>query len=646
MSTLTAQATTGTDATPHAQASMGNGGRAPLRVALVNMPFGSTRYPSIQLGLLQAILARHSIPATTHYLNLRFAARLGWEAYEVLCDPPCRFLGEWIFAQAAFGEGAPDTQELLEQSGDAVHRTCTQLGRDTAYLLELRTQEAPAFIEHCLTAVPWEEYDVVGFTSMFEQNCAALALARRLKERYPRLTTIFGGANFEDEMGLEYVRALPWIDYAVIGEGDEVFPALLQRLVTEEGAVELPGVARRGAAGVQFPGRAPLVRDLDSLPEPDYRDYFTTAAALEHPSASGAGVVHIMYETARGCWWGQKHHCTFCGLNALGMAYRSKSPARVLSGIHELAGRYNVYQFASVDNILDHRYIREVFGPLAAQHMDYAFFWAVKANLTREQLQAMGQSGVRRLQPGIESLSTHVLRLMRKGATAIQNVCFLKWALYYGMSVAWNALLGFPGEQPEDYDRQLAIMRLIPHLEPPGSCTRIFLERFSPNYAQSAELGIFNVRAERAYTAIYPCELDVDRIAYFFDYDAPGALPDATHEPLREYLRWWQGAWKQPRRPYLAYLRGAGRLTVLDGRRAAVGRPAVHVFDEPAALVYEYCSSTDHPVGPVLAHVREQGLAIDEARVRALLGEFTARGLMLEEDGHYLSLALPTNPNW
>jgi len=623
-----------------------NGGGNPLRVALVNMPFNSTRYPSMQLGFLQAVLAQHAIPATTHYLNLHFAAHLGWEPYEVIATHYDHLLGEWIFAGAAFGDGAPEPHRFLDTFTSDLGRVCSKLGRDTAYLLQLRREEAPAFIEHCLTAVPWEEYDVAGFSSVFEQNCAALALARRLKERYPRLITVFGGANFEDEMGLEYVRALPWIDYAVIGEGDEVFPALLQRLAAGEEGVELPGVARRGPGGVKFPGRPPLVRDLDSLPEPDYRDYFTTAADLKLPGTLLGSPVVVPFESARGCWWGQKHHCTFCGLNALGMSYRSKSPARMLAGLHELARRYNVYTFAAVDNILDHRYIRELFGPLAQGRYDYNFFYEVKTNLTAEQLRAMARGGVQYVQPGIESLSTHVLRLMRKGTTAIQNVRLLKWAAYYGIRAAWNVLLGFPGELPEDYDRQLATMRLIPHLEPPSGCTRIWLERFSPNYAQSAELGIFNVRAERAYACIYPRELDADRIAYFFDYDAPATLPDAAHEPLREYLRRWQKAWNEPQRPYLAYMRGAGRLTVLDGRQPEMGRPEVHIFDEPAALAYEFCSPTDHGVGPVLAHLRERGLAMDEAGMRGLLDELTTRGLMLEEDGHFLSLALPTNPTW
>ena len=36
------------------------------------------------------------------------------------------------------------------------------------------------------------------------------------------------------------------------------------------------------------------------------------------------------FETSRGCWWGERMHCTFCGLNGATMSYRSKSPRRAV----------------------------------------------------------------------------------------------------------------------------------------------------------------------------------------------------------------------------------------------------------------------------------------------------------------------------
>ncbi|HEY8132325.1 MAG TPA: RiPP maturation radical SAM C-methyltransferase [Thermoanaerobaculia bacterium] len=612
------------------------------RVALVNMPLASSTRPSIQLGLLQAILAGHDIAASSHYLNLQFAARLGWERYEKFVWRGYS-LGEWIFSRAAFGDRAPESQPYLDAFTDELASVYEKAQCGPDFLLQLRERDAPAFIDQCVDMVAWAEYDVVGFTSTFQQNCAALALARRLKQRYPRLVTVFGGANFEDQMGLEQMRAAPWIDHAVIGEGDHVFPMLLQRLAAGESCSELPGVASRVGDAVVFGGQAPLVRDLDAMPDPDYTDFFVAATALEVPEVV-KGDVWLPFETARGCWWGAKHHCTFCGVNGAGMAYRSKSPARVSATIEAMTRRYNSRWLEAVDNILDPRYINEVFAPLAERGERYEIFYEMKVNLTQAQLDTLAKAGVRHVQPGIESMSSRLLTLMRKGATAIQNVRFLKWAEAYGMAVNWNVLFGFPGERREDYEQQFAIIRLIPHLQPPLAIDRIWLERFSPNFDQAKEFGIQNVRPERAYTYTYPAGVDLQRIAYFFDYDAPDTLPREVHQPLLDHFDWWKSARKAKRAPFLGYMNSGGRVTILDARQPAA--PVVHVFEGRAAAIYEYCSPTYHPAPRILEHLRDDcGLDVDIAAVLADLATFVSAGLVLHEDGNYLSLAVPVKPD-
>jgi ribosomal peptide maturation radical SAM protein 1 len=618
----------------------------PLKVALVNMPFASSRYPSIQLGLLHAILTRRGHDARTYYFNLPFAASLGWETYELICRVQASLLGEWLFAGEAFGEWAPAPQSYLDRFAEDVQRAAERTGRDPAFFLDLRERVIPSFLQECLNAVAWDQYDVVGFGSVFEQNCAALALARLIKQRHPDVAIVFGGSNFEDEMGLEYVRGVPWIDYAVIGEGDEVFPALLDRIAAGEDIDGMPGVARRLPDGtVSFGGRAPMVRNLDALPEPEYGEFFRLAQQLELPRLTRGLSVVLPFETARGCWWGQKHHCTFCGLNGAGMAYRSKSPARALAGIDELAERYNVYAFEAVDNILDLRYIRDVFGPIVEQRKDYTFFYEVKANLNVDQLRELARGGVRQLQPGIESLNTHILKLMDKGTTGIQNVRLLKWARYYGIQISWNVLAGFPGERAEDFERQLEVMRLVPHLQPPSGIARIWLERYSPYFMKRDEMGITNIRAKEVYRYVYPPMLDAEQIAYFFDYDAANTVSDEAYEATSRYIESWQEAWKTADVPYLTYQRGAGRLIVVDGRE--VGQtPRVHLFDEHAARVYEFCGPTSHGAAQILEDLRRRGTPADSVTVQRDLDRFVELGLMLEEEGHYLSLALPANPNW
>src|SRR5207248_1132921 len=128
----------------------------------------------------------------------------------------------------------------------------------------------------------------------------------------------------------------------------------------------------------------------------------------------------------------------------------SKSPERVAEELAELSRRYESFDFFAVDNILDPAYLDGLFAGLAKEGAGYRFFYELKANLTREQLRTLRDGGVREIQPGIESLSTPVLKHMRKGITAIQNVNTLRWARYYGIQVNWAILWGFPGETEED----------------------------------------------------------------------------------------------------------------------------------------------------------------------------------------------------
>ena len=599
-----------------------------LRVALVNMPFSSARFPSMQLGLLQSILTQHGFSATSHYLNLDYAARVGWKHYEKLSDNTLCFIGDWLFARAAFRESAPDGMLYLRRFGRKLNKN------GATWLFREHEKGAREFLESCVTSAPWHQYDVVGFSSVFVQNCAALALARLLKERHPHLITVFGGANFEDEMGLEYVRVIPWIDYAVLGEADKSFPDLLSALAAGENVGERPGIAYRKDGKVVFGGHAPLIRNLDDLPIPNYDDYFLTAARLHMPNALVANGIQLPYESARGCWWGEKQHCTFCGLNAMGMSYRSKSPSRILNEIDTLVQRYRTRYLGAVDNILDHRHIDGVFGTLADQRKDYKFFYEVKANLRQDQIRKLAKGGMRRVQPGIESLNTHILELMKKGVTGIENLRLMKWATYYGVSVSWNLLLGFPGETADDYTQQVDLFKLIPHFPPPSGAFRISLERFSPNFTKAREMGFENVRPFEGYSYIYPKDLDKGRIAYFFEYKAKGTLPDAAYLPLHQEVARWQQRWRGTSKPRLIYGRDDKQLAVLDGRSS---EPRIHRFSGLAADVYEFCCSTDRSAANVREHFSDASSAsIDEALTKHL-----SLGLMYREGDKYLSLAIP-----
>ena len=79
-------------------------------------------------------------------------------------------------------------------------------------------------------------------------------------------------------MGAETVRQFPFVDAAVSGEADLVFPELAARVLAGGNADGLPGVRTRASVDAEFAsGRftnARPVQNLDLLPYPDYTDYF------------------------------------------------------------------------------------------------------------------------------------------------------------------------------------------------------------------------------------------------------------------------------------------------------------------------------------------------------------------------------------
>ncbi len=495
-------------------------------VVLVNMPFSPLHYPSLGLGLMKGALRDAGISSQVFYFHLEFAKQIGPPLYDFICTSYAGSMslsGDWLFSHTLFENKPDDVQAyvstVLRNRNPEHPIPWDDLERAIAGLLVARMW-ASSFVDTCVDTILQTEARVVAFTSVFQQNVAALAVAQRLKRRRPELVTIFGGANFEGVMGQEQFKHFPFIDIAISGEAEHRFPRVVERVLSGERLGPLVKVYAREhlSGGKSFAdGGEAMLRDLDSQPIPDLSDFFIQWEAadlkLDYPP-------FLMFESSRGCWWGQKQHCTFCGLNGESMTYRSKSPERALSEFTALTQAYPGLPVYTVDNILDKKYFKTFIQELATRANPAELFYEVKSNMTREQVRLLRAARVMRIQPGIESLSDQVLRIMRKGVTGMHNLQLLKWCKEWGIIPQWNLLWGFPGEDPAEYARMAELLPLMTHLTPPLAGLSIILERFSPNFNESQALGFKNVRPVPGYFFTYALpEEAVRNIAYFFFYD-------------------------------------------------------------------------------------------------------------------------------
>ncbi len=632
------------------------------QVLLVNMPFFNLRWPNLGPSLLKAQLTRRGVACDMAYLNYDLAEIIGEERYTWLADSFAFVLGgERLFARHYFGPRLPSDDVYWNEVLLAADPRLTDEDRRD---YEAAGNAIAPFLDNCEAACDWSQYAVIGFAASFQQTMSSLCLARRIKARFPQVKIVFGGAACEGPMGIELLAQFQEIDYVSIGEADHAFPDLVDQVLAGHMMKPPPGIVGREmlasadpvspspcellrAAGrndedAQFSRRrcsclpADLVKDLDELPHPDFDDYF---ARVERSSLKEDVRSLLFFETSRGCWWGQKHHCAFCGLNGGRLAYRSKSPRRAVEELRYLVERHDVHRACSADNILDHRYFDTFLPMLRNEDLDLGFVFEMKTNMTRGQVATLLDAGMGAAQLGIETFITPVLKMIGKGATAVQNLQTLKWLSEPGIEVKWNILYGFPKENPADYEALADLIPSLVHLAPPIAVGRVRMDRFAPFFDDPQAWGMTNPRPYRAFECVYPFDAAArSRLAYYFAYDyADGRDPSQyAARALSAIEAWQQMAGSVTLRQFD---RNDG-LTLLTDTR-----PCATAFQHRLAgwqrSLYQFCD-TGRSIRTVLARISQwsPGEPVQESEIRQQLDQWLSDRLMVLLDGRYLSLAL------
>lgn len=633
-----------------------------LEICLVSMPYAAVQRPSIALGVLKACLEQASIATQVLYPNLWFSEEIGVGGAKIIgVDFPTLLIGEWTFSGAAFPDFAPDHDAFLSRI-EAIFRHHPPMqalldGRDLKSSLRQVRRRAEGFIgrvaDHVLALNP----RIVGCSSMFQQHCASLALLRRIKQLAPDIITLIGGANCEGQMGLATRRFFPWIDFVVSGEAEELIVPLCRSLLDQGLEIDAAGLpygvmgphsidgSEPSEAGAPAP-RA-VVHDVESLPVPDYGDYFeglsrSTIAPYVKPG--------LLIETSRGCWWGEKSHCTFCGLNRVGLSHRSKPAHRVLDELADLSRRYGLRNFEAADNIMDMGYFETVLAELADLDAPYNLFYETKSNLKRRHVERFAAAGVTWIQPGIESLHDQALELIAKGNSALMNIQLLKWARELGIYVIWNLLSEIPGESDLWYQEMATVVPKIAHLQPPSSVAKVQFHRFSPYHMRPREFDL-ELTPEPWYRYVYPLDADaLDELAYFFvdagrDEQSAGERPGLaalTRAVVEWKTRYWLPSGNGTKRPELRYDDDGTRLHLIDTRPDARANRASLEGIERAVL--RSCESMRDLRSLSRVLLKDEGIEAAADQVKAAVESLAARHLVLCTGGKVLSLALRCRP--
>ena len=441
-------------------------------------------------------------------------------------------------------------------------------------------------------------------------------------------------------MGRTILRICPYVDVVAHVEGELVLADLVRALRRGDGLGEIAGISHRDADGTVVTGsNGELYRPgAERLPL-DYDPYFRRLERL--------GILDKMnpwlpFESSRGCWYGQKVQCTFCGLHEI-MSFREWEADAVLGELERLAAKYGIGRFYCMDLILPRGYFKTLLPEIVRRGHDWMFFYEVKANMRRRELEVLADAGVRWVQPGIESLDGDLLKLMRKGVSASQNVLLLKWTQELGIFCGWNLLYGLPGETQDAYDRMEALIPKLVHLEPPSGGGRFQLHRFSPYFDDPAGHGIRWTGAHPMFRHAFPiAKADLDDLVYLHEFELDYGREAVDTSRVEAAVRAWQRAFR--RGAGLALERAPDGSSVVTDRRRPDEPPAEHRLDPAETALYVYLDEAIARRNLATRFAEDQPEAFralgGEAGVDACLEAWLHGDLAVTIDGKVLGLAL------
>lgn len=494
-----------------------------MDVCFVSLPFTAIERPLISLGLLQAILKKDDIKATTLYYNLDFAEKIGAGKYHVISQFAYILFGEWVFSKCLFPDmrRSDDYLNNINELFKKVKVRALPLFYDKEYLSELRNIAHDFLKEKAEEVIKEYSPKIIACSSIFDNHIACVSFLKFIKEISPETVTMLGGSNCEGEMGQVTHKLFPHIDYVVSGYADHLITGLCRKIFTY--GKDMP------EAEVEDQVYAPVSRELgyrhrngqrashentnlNELPVSDYHEYFDK---LNSSSALRSSILPaVPVESSRGCYWGK---CKFCGLNSSHLEYRQKNWEQVYHEIVTLTTAYNTKKVEFVDNAINFKKLAGMFDNLANDHLDLQIFTEVRVNLKKEQLKKMREAGVIWIQPGIESLNDNFLDCMSKGSSMLQNIQIMKWARQYGISIVWTIMHDFPFENEKWYSELGEVLPLLVHLQPPRGMTKLRFDRFSDYYQNQPKYGL-ELNALEIYSYIYPYDrTTINSLVYFFE---------------------------------------------------------------------------------------------------------------------------------
>jgi anaerobic magnesium-protoporphyrin IX monomethyl ester cyclase len=389
----------------------------------------------------------------------------------------------------------------LEQRGLAYNKDLFVVD---AKLARMKTRRVMDLVRECGP-------QVVGLTAYTFDILHAGRLAALIKELDPRIVTVIGGVH-SSAIPEETLRRIPSFDVAMIGECEETFHQVVQRIEAGEQTFEgITGIAWRTDGAIRCESTITRYDDLDAAPFPAWHMM---------PQASEYQIM-----TARGC----PRACVFC-MSPYGRRYiREMSPGRVIAEMEWVVRRFHpaVYKFNDETFAFNAERMHRVLDLMIEKELGKAtkFVGSMRADkMDSGILRKMKRANFYAVEVGVETGDPGIMRKIKKGETLEETEQAVRWVKEAGMEVWCGFIIGHPGET---YETAMTTIEYAARLNPTVAAFGLMVPYPGTEVAEYAQKGLHGYRLLSTdwfdYNKQYGNALELDE------------LPRGTMERLQAY---------------------------------------------------------------------------------------------------------------
>jgi len=307
-------------------------------------------------------------------------------------------------------------------------------------------------LEETLALIP-RQTEIIGISAMFSQEWVYdRNFISKIKSHFPLAKVIVGGEHVSSLP--EYtLRDCPAIDFAVLGEGEEVFFQLCKAILNGNSPLDVEGIAYLDQDKSYICSkRASRITNVETIPSPDWSDiplesYF--ARSLGFGPSFGRSMPIL---ATRGC----PYQCTFCSSpNTWTTRYVARSPSELIEEIRRYVEEYRItgLQFYDLTMIIKKSWIHEFCTLMIKEFPNISWSPPIGTRseaLDAETLDLMAKAGCSYLAYAPESGSQEALIRVKKKLKLDNISKSIIHATQTKLPTKINLIIGFPEDTRRD----------------------------------------------------------------------------------------------------------------------------------------------------------------------------------------------------